>query len=116
MNKQVAFIYDFKQGTAVDDSGTSFPWYQLFGFRPATKTEVELHLANPGSLIPFSRDADGRASTKIKIRRQLRQNFPKFDNLPGWYLLESEMIGSENLIVSATEIQPVKIPDISQIK
>ena len=116
MNKQIAFIYDYREGTAVDESGTSFPWYQMFGKRPATQTEIDLKLATAGALLPFGRDSDGRQTDKIKIRRQVRQNFPKFDHLPGWYLLECESVGSENLIVAATELQPVKIPDISNIK
>lgn len=116
MNKQLAFVYDYREGTAVDESGTSFPWYQIFAFRPASKTEVELNMAKNGALLPFSRDSEGRASSKVKIRRQFRANFPKFDNLPGWYLFESETVGTENLIVAATELQPVKIPDISNIK
>ncbi len=116
MNKQIAFIYDYRDGVAAGEDGKSYPWYQMFGYRPATKTEVELKLAKEGALLPFSRDSEGRTSTKIKIRPQFRQNFPKFDHLPGWYLLEVEMVGSENLIVAATELQPVKVPDISQIK
>lgn len=116
MNKQIAFIYDYREGVQVDEQGNSFPWYQMFGYRPATKTEVDLNLAKSGALIPFGRDSDGKATTKIRIRKQFRQNFPKFDNLPGWYLIESETVGTENLIVAATEIQPVKVPDLSSIK
>ena len=116
MNKQIALVYDYREGTATDEQGKTFTWSQMFCFRPATKTEVSLNLAKEGSLIPFGRDSEGRPTSKVSIRRQLRQNFPKFDHLPGWYLLESECVGSENLIVSATEVQPIKIPDISNIK
>lgn len=113
MSKQLAFIFDYREGTSAREDGTSFKWYQIFGFRPVTKFEVENNQnLKAGALVPFGRDSEGRPSTKIKISPRLRDNFPSFNNIPGWYVIESELAGSENLITGAVEIQPVKIPEL----